>query len=116
MKIDFDPKYLQKHLDKFVAELWQLLLDFGPIAEINVPENLCDHILGSVYVKFESASYAAECVKGLKEKKYNGIILLPQLSPVINFADAECKEFPGSSTYLAAVPPACVEIPATIST
>ena len=93
--ISYDPKYLQKHVDKFVADLWVLLLEFGPIVDIKVCDNLCDHLLGSVYVKFESPSYAQAALDGLKQKKYNGIILMPEKSPVYEFDDARCKEHDG---------------------
>ena len=88
----FDKKYLKKHFEHFYKDTWRTFMEFGKIAELRVVGNLCDHLLGNVYIKFEDAANAATVASQLKAKRLNEIILLPELSPVVDFADACCKE------------------------
>ena len=44
---------LQKHYDDFYEEVFFELEDkYGEIEEMNVCENLGDHLVGNVYIKF----------------------------------------------------------------
>lgn len=92
MDIDFDDKYLKKHFERFYADVWQTVLEFGDVAEIRVCDNLCDHLLGNVYIRFVRESDAKTAMDGLKKKMYHEIVLLPEYSPVTDFTDACCKE------------------------
>merc|ERR1711976_203581 len=57
---------LQKHYDEFYEEVFFEIEDkYGEIEEMNVCENLGDHIVGNVYIKFykeEDAEKACEAV------------------------------------------------------
>lgn len=89
---DFDRKFLKKHQEDFYEDIFMTLMEFGRIVDLRVCDNLCEQLLGNVYVKFDSVQAAMNCVDGLREKMFNGILLLPELSPVNDFADACCKE------------------------
>lgn len=89
---EFDKKYLKKHFEHFYKDVWRTFMEFGRISELRVVGNLCDHLLGNVYIKFEDPQAAAKVVDELKLKKFNDILLLPELSPVTDFGDACCKE------------------------
>lgn len=89
---EFEKKYIKKHFEHFYKETWRSLMEIGKIEELRVVSNLGEHLLGSVYVRFDSNDAAAKVVKQLKNKKFNKIILLPELSPVTNFSEACCKE------------------------
>ena len=44
---------LQKHYDEFYEEVfYEIESKYGEIEEMNVCENLGDHIVGNVYIKF----------------------------------------------------------------
>ncbi|CCW69765.1 unnamed protein product [Phytomonas sp. Hart1] len=90
----FDKKYLKKHFEHFYKGVWRTFMEYGRIAELRVVSNLNDHLLGNMYVRFDDAAAASRVVKELRDKKtkYNDIIILPELSPVVNFAEACCKE------------------------
>lgn len=90
--VEFEKKYLKKHLEHFYKEVWRTFMEFGRIAELRVVNNLGDHLLGNVYIRFEDPQVAARIVRELRGKKLNQIIVLPELSPVTNFAEACCKE------------------------
>ncbi|KAL7697261.1 U2 splicing auxiliary factor [Lotmaria passim] len=90
--VEFEKKYLKKHFEHFFKEVWRTFMEFGRIAELRVVSNLGDHLLGNVYIRFEDPQVAARIVRELRGKKLNQIIVLPELSPVTNFAEACCKE------------------------
>lgn len=89
---EFEKKYIKKHFEHFYKETWRSLMELGKIEELRVVSNLGEHLLGNVYVRFDSNEAASNVVKELKNKKFNKIILLPELSPVTNFSEACCKE------------------------
>lgn len=90
--VEFDKRYLKKHFEHFYKEVWRTFMEFGRIAELRVVSNLGDHLLGNVYIRFEDPQVASRIVSELRGKKLNEIIVLPELSPVTNFAEACCKE------------------------
>lgn len=90
--IEFDEKYLRKHFERFYKETWRTFMEFGRIAEMRVVSNLGDHLLGNVYIRFESNAVAERTVKDLQAKRLNDILVLPELCPVTNFVEACCKE------------------------
>eukprot|EP00796_Vickermania_ingenoplastis_P008598 gene8600-6036_t len=87
----FNKKYLQKHLEHFYKETWRAFMEMGRIAELRVVSNLGEHLLGNVYIRFESSADAAAVVRELRNKKFNKIPLLPELSPVKDFGEACCQ-------------------------
>ena len=53
--------------------LFQLqFLQYGEIEEMNVCDNLGDHLVGNVYVKFRYEEDAEKAVKDLDNRWYNG--------------------------------------------
>lgn len=49
-----------------------LLFQYGEIEEMNVCDNLGDHLVGNVYVKFRYEEDAEKAVKDLDNRWYNG--------------------------------------------
>lgn len=91
---EFDKKYLKKHVEHFYKEVWRTFMEYGRIIELRVVSNQGDHLLGNVYVRFEDTAIATKVVVELSESKvkFNGTMVIPELSPVSNFAEACCKE------------------------
>jgi len=48
------------------------ILQYGEIEEMNVCDNLGDHLVGNVYVKFRYEEDAEKAVKDLDNRWYNG--------------------------------------------
>ena len=69
----------------------------GDIEELAVCENLGDHFIGHVYVKFSSEEQAEACLKGIQGRFFAGQQLLPQYSPVTDFKEARCRQFEEST-------------------
>lgn len=90
---EFDAKYIEQHFIKFYKKAWRAFMAFGKIHEMWAVSNLGDHLLGNVYIRFETNEDAAHAVKEASSKTFHQIPLLPELSPVTVFNDACCKEF-----------------------
>lgn len=52
--------------------IFAVLLQYGEIEEMNVCDNLGDHLVGNVYVKFRYEEDAEKAVKDLDNRWYNG--------------------------------------------
>lgn len=66
----------------------ELSQSYGPIEELHVCDNLNDHMIGNVYVKFEDEEDAEKALKGLTHRYYAGRPLAPEYSPVTDFREA----------------------------
>eukprot|EP00331_Platyophrya_macrostoma_P019289 CAMPEP_0176462390 /NCGR_PEP_ID=MMETSP0127-20121128/35236_1 /TAXON_ID=938130 /ORGANISM="Platyophrya macrostoma, Strain WH" /LENGTH=203 /DNA_ID=CAMNT_0017854293 /DNA_START=173 /DNA_END=784 /DNA_ORIENTATION=+ len=92
MQAPYDKKFVKKHFEKFYKLVWRTFMELGKIAELRVVSNLGEHLLGNVYIRFENRADAGRVVEELNKKSFEGIPLLPELSPVFDFANGCCKE------------------------
>jgi hypothetical protein len=53
-----------------------VLFQYGEIEEMNVCDNLGDHLVGNVYVKFRYEEDAEKAVNDLNNRWYNGKLFL----------------------------------------
>ncbi|XP_020621662.1 splicing factor U2AF 35 kDa subunit-like [Orbicella faveolata] len=60
---------------------------------MNVCDNLGDHLVGNVYVKFRYEEDAEKAVKDLDNRWYNGQPIYAELSPVTDFREACCRQY-----------------------
>jgi splicing factor U2AF 35 kDa subunit len=63
------------------------------VDEIQVCENLGDHMVGNVYVKFEDEEAAEKSIQKLFGRYYAGRPLACEYSPVTDFREARCRQF-----------------------
>lgn len=79
----------QNEFDKFYEEVFdELSSSYGPIEELHVCDNVCEHMLGNVYVKFEDEEDAEKALKGLSGRYFAGRPLAVEYSPVTDFREA----------------------------
>ncbi|XP_074634170.1 splicing factor U2AF 26 kDa subunit-like isoform X1 [Acropora palmata] len=84
----------QEHYDKFFEDVFlELEEKYGEIEEMNVCDNLGDHLVGNVYVKFRYEEDAEKAVKDLDNRWYNGQPIYAELSPVTDFREACCRQY-----------------------
>jgi splicing factor U2AF 35 kDa subunit len=69
------------------------LKEFGNIDEIQVCENLGDHMVGNVYVKFEDEEAAERSIQKLFGRSYAGRPLACEYSPVTDFRESRCRQY-----------------------
>ncbi|CAN0428879.1 unnamed protein product, partial [Scytosiphon promiscuus] len=79
--------------EDFFEEVYQELSKFGEISEMNVCDNLGDHLIGNVYVKFMDEEDADSALKGLTGRWYAGRPIMCEFSPVTDFREARCRQF-----------------------
>jgi len=63
------------------------------VEQIQVVENLGDHLFGNVYVKFGDEDQAAKCLTSLAGRFYAGKVVTPEYCPVSDFSEARCRQF-----------------------
>lgn len=75
------PSQLQEHFDNFYEDIFiELSTKYGEIEAMNVCENLGDHLLGNIYVRFSGEEEAGHAVEALNQRFYNGA---PHVCPSI---------------------------------
>jgi splicing factor U2AF subunit len=67
-----DDKEAQEEFEDFYEDIFEELSKYGEIEEMNVCDNICDHLLGNVYVKFRREEDAERAIKALTGRFYNG--------------------------------------------
>ena len=56
---------MQEHYDNFFEDVFVECEDkYGPVEEMNVCDNLGDHLVGNVYVKFKKEEVITSVVEG----------------------------------------------------
>ncbi|KAJ3151844.1 hypothetical protein HK101_001860, partial [Irineochytrium annulatum] len=78
---------LQEHFDLFYEDMFLELAKFGEIEELNVCDNVGDHLVGNVYVRLKFEEDAAKAVENLNNRFYAGRPLYAELSPVTDFGE-----------------------------
>lgn len=77
----------------FPQEILDELSNYGPIEELNVLENMGDHLVGNVYVKYTNEEGGSKACGELRGRYYGGNMLMPELSLVTNFREARCRQY-----------------------
>uniref|UniRef100_K1QZ58 Splicing factor U2AF 26 kDa subunit n=1 Tax=Magallana gigas TaxID=29159 RepID=K1QZ58_MAGGI len=88
-----DDTELQQFYDEFFEEVYVELEKYGEIEEMNVCDNLGDHLVGNVYVKFRYEEDAEKAVNELNNRWFNGRPVHAELSPVTDFREACCRQY-----------------------
>lgn len=82
-----------EHFEEFFEEILDELKNYGEIEQLNVVENLGDHMFGNVYVKYVQEEDAEQCLKSMSGRYYAGRLVAPEYSPVSDFREARCRQF-----------------------
>eukprot|EP01062_Namystynia_karyoxenos_P054707 TRINITY_DN4514_c0_g1_i1.p1 TRINITY_DN4514_c0_g1~~TRINITY_DN4514_c0_g1_i1.p1 ORF type:complete len:296 (+),score=94.16 TRINITY_DN4514_c0_g1_i1:94-888(+) len=91
--LEYDKKYLRDHFEDFYEDTFEEVMKLGEIEEMNVLDNLCEHLFGNVYIKFASEDDAENAQKNLHGRFYSGRQLLPEFVPVTDFREASCRQY-----------------------
>merc|ERR1719461_1516370 len=85
---------MQEHYDNFFEDVFVEAEDkYGEIEEMNVCDNLGDHLVGNVYIKFRREEDAARAVADLNNRWFGGRPIYAELSPVTDFREACCRQY-----------------------
>eukprot|EP00923_Selenidium_pygospionis_P057092 GHVN01099698.1.p1 GENE.GHVN01099698.1~~GHVN01099698.1.p1 ORF type:complete len:234 (+),score=10.63 GHVN01099698.1:223-924(+) len=83
----------QSHFEAFYEEVFDELSNYGALEEMVVCDNIGDHMIGNVYVKFVNEDDAEEALGRLSGRFYAGRIIQAEFSPVTDFREARCRQF-----------------------
>ncbi|XP_021949492.1 splicing factor U2af 38 kDa subunit isoform X1 [Folsomia candida] len=85
---------MQEHYDNFFEDVFVECEDkYGEIEEMNVCDNLGDHLVGNVYIKFRREEDAEKAVTDLNNRWFGGRPIYAELSPVTDFREACCRQY-----------------------
>uniref|UniRef100_A0A182XWC0 Uncharacterized protein n=1 Tax=Anopheles stephensi TaxID=30069 RepID=A0A182XWC0_ANOST len=85
---------MQEHYDNFFEDVFVECEDkYGEIEEMNVCDNLGDHLVGNVYIKFRREEDAERAAKDLNNRWFGGRPVYSELSPVTDFREACCRQY-----------------------
>jgi len=85
---------MQEHYDNFFEDVFVECEDkYGQVEEMNVCDNLGDHLVGNVYVKFKKEEDAEKAVQDLNNRWFGGRPVYAELTPVTDFREACCRQY-----------------------
>ncbi|XP_054959012.1 splicing factor U2AF 26 kDa subunit isoform X7 [Pan paniscus] len=89
---------VQEHYDSFFEEVFTELQEkYGEIEEMNVCDNLGDHLVGNVYVKFRREEDGERAVAELNNRWFNGQAVHGNVPEVASATSCICGPFPRTS-------------------
>lgn len=88
-----DPRKIQDHFEDFYEDLFLELSKYGEIENLNICDNLADHMVGNVYVQFREEDHAANALQNLTGRFYAGNPIIVDFSPVTDFREATCRQY-----------------------
>jgi splicing factor U2AF subunit len=77
----------------YIDQLLTFLLFYSPVQEMHVVDNLGDHMIGHVYVKFADEEDAADAENIMNGRYYDGVAMAVEFSPVTEFREARCRDY-----------------------
>ena len=91
---NMNDEQLQQHFDDIFEELFiEMEARYGEIEEMNICDNLSEHLAGNTYVKFRYEEDAEKACGELNNRWFNGKPIYAELSPVTDFHEACCRQY-----------------------
>lgn len=93
-----DREYSQQEVDEMFLNFFEdffieISTKYGEIEDMKVCDNVGDHLIGNVYVRFTNEDDAAAAVSDLNKRFYAGRPVYAELSPVTDFRESCCRQF-----------------------
>merc|ERR1739848_386484 len=93
LPLPVNANFMLAHFSDFFEDVFEDLAKHGEIEQMNVRDNLGDHLVGSVYVKYSDEQSATRAITALTNRYYMGRLVNPEYSPVTDFLEATCRQF-----------------------
>jgi splicing factor U2AF subunit len=100
---NYDAQKTQEEFEEFYEDIFEELAKYGDIEELHVNDNVCDHMVGNVYVKYFHEDDADKALKAITGRFYAGLKsfvihnpgkpVVAEFSPVTDFKEASCRQF-----------------------
>jgi splicing factor U2AF subunit len=88
-----DPAKVQDFFEDFYEDIFLELDAAGEVEHLCVCDNLADHMVGNVYVKFRDEESAARALQALQGRYYAGKPVQVEFSPVTDFRESTCRQY-----------------------
>jgi len=92
-QIEVDRAKATEDFLQFYENLYEELGKFGRIESLHICDNLGDHMIGHVYVKFSEEEEASDALNIMNGRFYSGRKMEVEFSPVTDFREARCRDF-----------------------
>ena len=63
------------HFEDFFQEVFEEFAQHGEVLDMIVADNIGEHMMGNLYVKFGTEEQAEACLTAMRGKLYNGQVL-----------------------------------------
>lgn len=93
LPIPVDPQKVQQFFEDFYEDVFLELNKYGRVEHVCICDNLADHMVGNVYVKYRDEEAAAKALKGLQGRFYAGKPIQVEFSPVTDFRESTCRQY-----------------------
>lgn len=77
----------------FTEDIFMEASEFGEVDDFMVFDNLADHLIGHVYIKFFREEDAQACLENLNGRWYGGRVVQGELTNASDFKAATCRQF-----------------------
>jgi splicing factor U2AF subunit len=81
------------HFEDFYEEVFMELAKYGEIEDMHVCDNIGEHLIGNVYVKYFNELDTDKAMKALSGRFYSGKQIKVEFSPVTDFKESRCRLF-----------------------
>jgi splicing factor U2AF 35 kDa subunit len=81
------------HFEEFYEEIFREFSKHGEIIDLVVSDNIGEHMMGNVYIKYATEEQAESCFRTLNGKFYNMQQIAVEYSPVTDFREAKCRQY-----------------------
>ncbi|KAG7667462.1 hypothetical protein Ndes2526B_g03468 [Nannochloris sp. 'desiccata'] len=93
LPVPVDPSKVQDFFEDFYEDIFLELDKFGEVEHLCVCDNLADHMVGNVYIKFRDEEGAARALQGFQGRYYAGKPIQVEFSPVTDFRESTCRQY-----------------------
>jgi len=93
LPVPVDPSKVQDFFEDFYEDIFLELDKFGEVEHLCVCDNLADHMVGNVYIKFRDEEGAARALQGFQGRYYAGKLIQVEFSPVTDFRESTCRQY-----------------------
>jgi splicing factor U2AF subunit len=87
-----EERAVQREFDDFYIDVFDEVAKFGEIEEMHIADNLVDHLVGNVYVKYVNEEDAQKALETVGARYYKGRQVTAEFSPVTDFGQAQCRQ------------------------
>ena len=84
---NYNEKQAEEYFEDYYVDIFTELMKYGDIEELYVCDNVCEHMLGNVYLKYVDEDSAERALKALTGRFYGGKPIVAEFSPVTDFRE-----------------------------